>query len=277
MNLNLRLGNSASASSVLTSVSTSPANSSLLRVYPGQGTPDQPGLIYLHGGYFTDGCIDNSDALAEAVSETATVIVVGYPLAPSSVFPQTLESCFTVLEWVVRHAAKLRVDPTMLFIGGEQAGGALAAALAMVARDRNFGERKRKAGVAGQILVKPLLDPAQATPALREALRHPAREAWASYLTHHTDFNHPYASPLRSRRLAGLPPCLLLSEQEDPLRDEAALYREHLRHAGVPARLVYGEYGGDGDKPVGDARTQFEAAQIKSFLHEVAGRKGQAA
>ncbi|GIZ50142.1 alpha/beta hydrolase fold domain-containing protein [Noviherbaspirillum aridicola] len=209
-----------------------------LRIYRGPRSRAHPALVYLHGGDFASGSQDDATAIARALSDTATVVTVGYPLAPASVFPHTLEACFPVLAWVAEHAKALRIDPMRLYIGGEQAGGALAASLAMIARDRLF-DRAKTRRLAGQVLISPLLDPAQATPSLREAGDHPARQAWASYIVRPGDFNHPYASPLRSRRLAGMPPCLLLTAHDDPLRDEAKLYGRGLQSAGVPVQLQH--------------------------------------
>lgn len=238
-----------------------------LRVYRGPPSRPHPALVYLHGGHFTNGSQDDAAALAHAVTDTATVITVGYPLAPESVFPHTLEACFPILAWVAEHARSLGVDPKRLFIGGEQAGGALAAALAMIARDRLF-DRPKSRRLAGQILIAPLLDPEQATPSLREAAEHPSRQGWASYLVRPADFHHPYASPLRSRRLAGLPPCLLVTGRKDPLRDEAQMYGSRLRAAGVKVRLHHGASAGDAESA---SLAQPHVDLLKTFLKENAG------
>lgn len=224
-----------------------------------------PALVYLHGGHFVDGGPDDADPIARALAACATVIVAAYPLAPHSVFPDTMEACFSVLEWASRQARRLRVDPARLFIGGEQAGAALAAATAMMARDRLF-DRQKSRRLTGQVLITPLLDPVQATPSLREAGHHPAREAWARYLTRIGDFNHPYASPLRSRRLVGLPPCLLVSSRADPLHDEAELYRTWLQNAGVPVHFHLEPDAKSASYPDMQRRTQARAQLVDSFL-----------
>lgn len=193
-----------------------------LRIYNDVDHGRRPGIVYLHGGYFNSGSIEDADAIAREIRDSTVVISLAYPLAPAEPFPAALETAYTVLQWAARNARALGIDPARLYVGGDQAGATLAAATAMVARDRHFN-RGRTTRLAGQILIAPLLDPAQATPALREAGRHPCLRAWADYLAEPGDYNHPYASPLRSRRLKGLAPTLLVTTESDPMRDEAVL------------------------------------------------------
>lgn len=208
------------------------AQSVTLRMYNDAGSGRRPALVYLHGGYFNSGSIEDADPIARQLHDTAAVICVAYPLSPAAPFPAALETGYAVLQWVARNARELQVDPASLFVGGNQAGGTLAASIAMVARDRHFN-RSRGVRLAGQALITPLLDPAQATPALRDARQHPCLRAWADYLSRPSDYNHPYASPLRSRRLQGMAPTLLVTTETDPMRDEALLYANRLKEAGV--------------------------------------------
>ncbi|MFN3673945.1 MAG: alpha/beta hydrolase fold domain-containing protein, partial [Bosea sp. (in: a-proteobacteria)] len=116
-------------------------------------------------------------------------------------------------------------------VAGEEAGGNIAAALALMARDR-LGP-----ALAGQILLSPMLDPCLGTCSLREADAGPVgchwADGWADYLGSPDKAAHPYAAPVNASRLAGLPPALLISAQDDPLRDEAATYAARLLEAGV--------------------------------------------
>lgn len=203
-----------------------------LRIYRDTRGRRNPCLIYMHGGFFDSGRIEDADAIARAIKESATVITVGYPLAPIAVFPAAVETGFSVLQWAAYNARVLQIDPLRMFVGGDQAGGTLAAAVAMVARDRQFNH-VRNPQLAGQILITPLLDPAQGTAAMRDAGQHPCQRAWASYLPKPGDYHHPYASPLRSRRLAKLASTLLITTESDPMRDEANLYASNLIQANV--------------------------------------------
>jgi len=120
-----------------------------------------------------------------------------------------------------------------MFVAGEEAGGDLAAAMALMARDRQFPP------LAGQILLSPMLDACQGTASLRRSHAGPATCRWAAgwrhYLLDGGGTDHPYAIPGQARRLAGLPPALVLTAADDPLRDEALANRQRLGEAGVPA------------------------------------------
>lgn len=233
----------------------------LFRQRTGRG---QPCFIYLHGGYFNSGSIDEAADFARAVSSCADVIAVEYPLSPA-VFPTALETCFLALDWVARNARRLKVDPLRIHVGGTEAGGNLAAALAMLGRDRLF-DRHGQRQIVGQVLITPLLDPFQATPSLRAVASHPARLAWSEYLSKPNDAHHPYASPLRSRRLNGLPPALLVTAVDDPLRDEARLYASNLRNAGVDTIVHTNRKNSHTPTRPGDPGFASTVAAVVSFL-----------
>lgn len=235
-----------------------------IRIFRRTTALKQPCIIYLHGGYFHNGSIDDAVPFSRALSSAAIVIAIGYPLAPA-VFPAPLETCFSVLEWVARNARRLQVDPQRIYLGGDQAGGNLAASLAMICRDRLFDHHGRRQ-IRGQILITPLLDPAQATPSLREVAVHPARRAWSEYLSQPSDFLHPYASPLRSRRLRGLPAVLLVTADRHPLRDEAQLYATQLRKAGVEVLVHSNSETSQAPVNAGDPGFAATVAAVQSFL-----------
>lgn len=240
-----------------------------LRMYGNAERARRPALIYLHGGYFNSGRIEDADAIAREMRGTAAVICVAYPLAPASPFPAALETGYTVLQWAACNAVALGIDRANLFVGGDRAGGTIAAAIAMIARDRHFN-RGRGVRLAGQVLITPLLDPAQATAALRGTRQHPCLRAWPDYLSRPGDFNHPYASPLRSRRLAGLAPVLLISTGSDPMRDEASLYAQRLNDAHVPVSIQVLEAASV--IPVNPLDPAFDrtAALLESFIKDLA-------
>lgn len=241
-----------------------------LRMYGTAERARRPALVYLHGGYFNSGRIEDADAIARALRGTAAVVCVAYPLAPASPFPAALETGYAALQWVACNAGALGIDRGNLFVGGDQAGGSIAAAIAMIARDRHFN-RGRGVRLAGQMLITPLLDPAQATAALRGTRQHPCLRAWPDYLSRPAHFNHPYASPLRSRRLAGLAPVLLISTGSDPMRDEASLYAQRLSEAHVPVSIQM--YEAASAMPVHPVDPAFDrtAAMLETFIKNLVG------
>lgn len=204
-----------------------------LRIQGPRGGSGRPLVLHFHGGTFVDGDLDSGACMADLLLQAgATVVSVAYPLAPEHRFPVAVEAGYAALQWSWGQRAKLAGRLARLFVAGDEAGGNLAAAVALVARDR--------AGppLAGQVLVAPMLDPCSGTASLREKLQCELHckwaEGWQQYLRGPMDAEHPYAVPAHASRLAGLPPTLILSAQDDPLRDEAQAYGARLRAAGVP-------------------------------------------
>lgn len=194
----------------------------------------KPVIVYFHGGLFNCGSVEDAAGLARMLADDCVVVCVDYPLAPQLHFPDTVEVVFDATQWVHKQAKKLGADPKQLFVAGDQAGGNLAAVVAMMARDRGLG---RGGHLKGQILINPMLDPGQSTLSMRAAEDCPCRKAWADYLPVASDALHPYAAPLHSKRLAELAPALILTSDNDPLRDEAELYASRLIAAGVSVRV----------------------------------------
>lgn len=208
------------------------------RLYVPAEVPDAAGLVlHLHGGHFNSGSLAEGEAVATALTEAGAVVFsLAYPLAPALRFPDTLESIYGVLEVLARGRARWTTRKAPLYVAGEEAGGNLAAALAMMARDRGGPT------LAGQILLSPMLDSCLGTASLRGVQAGPVgcrwADGWADYLGTPDRAAHPYAAPLQATRLSGLPPALLISAQDDPMRDEAAQYAARLGHAGVTVRHV---------------------------------------
>lgn len=195
-----------------------------------------PLVLYFHGGLFNCGLLQDAEHLARAVSRVAVFVCVEYPLAPAFRFPETVEVAFEALQWASAHAAGFGADPARIIIAGDQAGGNLAAATALVARDRSAPAGTLRP-LAGQILLTPLLDPHQASDSMRAATDCPCRKGWAEYLPFISDAMHPYAAPVHSMRLGNLPPALIMTAELDPLRDEAEQYAAKLIAAGVAVRV----------------------------------------
>ncbi|MBU7572875.1 MAG: alpha/beta hydrolase [Hydrogenophaga sp.] len=191
-----------------------------------------PLVLHFHGGAFISGDLDSGACLAELLASSGAVVAsLAYPLAPAHRFPDAVEAGYTTLEWLFKQRTRLAGAGAPLFVAGEEAGGNIAAAVAMMVRDRAHPP------LAGQILVAPMLDPCGATPSLRQTMGESTgckwMDGWQQYLRGPMDAEHPYAVPCRAQRLAGLPPALILTGGDDPMRDEALAYADRLREAGI--------------------------------------------
>jgi acetyl esterase len=191
-----------------------------------------PLVVHFHGGAFVSGDLASGEQMAQMLVDAGAVVVsVAYPLAPAHRFPQAVEAGYAALEWSWRQRAKLAGRDAAVYVAGDEAGGNLAAAIALVARDRAHPP------LAGQVLVAPMLDPCVGTASLRETMQCDTgckwAEGWQQYLRGPMDAEHPYAVPGKATRLAGLPPALILTSGDDPMRDEAMAYAARLRGAGI--------------------------------------------
>lgn len=192
-------------------------------------------VLHLHGGAFTGGSLAQGEAVATMLAEAGAVVIsLDYPLAPAHRFPEALEAAYAALHSIGKGRARWAAKHAPLYVAGEEAGGNLAAALALMARDRHGP------ALAGQILLSPMLDACVGTCSLREADAGPVgchwADGWAQYLGTPDKAAHPYAAPVNASRLAGLAPALLISAEDDPMRDEAAAYAARLQEAGVSVR-----------------------------------------
>ena len=205
-----------------------------VRIYAPGGT-DLPALVYLHGGGWVLGDLDAPDALCRRLANAARCVVVSvdYPLAPEHPFPVALEASYAVTKWLAENARSLDVDPSRIAVGGESAGGNLAAAMALAARDRG-GPR-----LVFQVLLVPVLNYAFDTPSYAEnaegyrLTRNEMQWFWSHYLRDVADGANPYASLLRANDLSGVPPAVIVIAEFDPLRDEGEAYARRLRDSGV--------------------------------------------
>jgi acetyl esterase len=193
-------------------------------------------VLHVHGGAFTSGDLDSGAYLAHLMADADAVVVsVAYPLAPAHPFPTAVETGYAALEWLYKQRSKLAGAEPRIYVAGEEAGGNLAAAVTLVARDMAHPP------LAGQVLVAPMLDPCTGTPSLREATCDASgckyTEGWQQYLRSPRDAEHPYAVPGRVWRLADLPPTLVLTGADDPMRDEALAYAHRLEAGGIPVRI----------------------------------------
>ncbi|HBZ06855.1 alpha/beta hydrolase [Massilia haematophila] len=199
-------------------------------------------IVFFHGGGFVAGDLDDADGflrhLADA-SHAQVVLASNYTLATVRPFPAAVEDAHAVLLWAKKNKTKLGWSGKRMLVAGIEAGANLAAVCALMSRDRGTPK------LAGQILLMPMLDPGLSTCSMREMPNCPDREQLADtcaagyrgYLPHAADRTHPYASPLQSSRLRNLPPALILSAEDDPLRDEAEAYGAKLTTFGVRATV----------------------------------------
>ncbi len=185
---------------------------------------DRALLLWLHGGSFTDGSLADSRDRSELLAEAgADVVALDYPLAPEHAFPASLTAAFQALQALATQPAKLTGSAhTALFVGGEEAGGKHAPAL------------------AGQLLVSPMLDPRLGSASMREGecggCECHYAQGWKAYLGTCINADHPYAVPLNASRLGSLAPALVLSLAGHPLNDEARRYAAALRGHGGSAQ-----------------------------------------
>ena len=214
------------------------AGSIPIRVYRPAGVPDAtrlPVLVFFHGGGWVIGDLDTHDTLCRQLTAEAgiSVVAVDYRLAPEHKFPAAADDAWAATKWVVEHAAELGVDPGKLAVGGDSAGGNLAAVVALQARDAGGPAIKLQA------LLYPVTDMGAETQSYRDLAdgymltREGMRWFIAHYLGKPQDAEDWRASPIRARSFAGVAPALIVTAGYDPLREEGDAYAQKLRAAGV--------------------------------------------
>jgi acetyl esterase len=213
-----------------------PAGPVPLRIYRPGATPRLPLIVFYHGGGFVLCDLDSHDALCRSLANATgfAVASVAYRLAPEARFPEPLEDCYAALVALVGRAAEWGFDADRVAVCGDSAGGNLAAAVALLARDRG-GPRLRHQG-----LIYPVTDAGCDTASMRELAtgfmlsREIMQWFWNCYLASAADGADGRASPLRAKDLGGLPPATIVTAEFDPLRDEGEAYADRLRESGVP-------------------------------------------
>lgn len=190
-----------------------------------------PLVLYLRGTGVCDPVrLSVNSVIATLVSAGATVVEPDFGGGEGIIFPQAFEQMFDLLSWLSSRRARVAGRKSPLIVAGVEAGGSLAAGLALKARDQNSDM------LDGQVLISPLLDPLMATASFRRAgasQRDQWSEWWYRYLGGHY---HPYAAPSLCSRMARAAPAAVLTAQDDPLRDETVEYAARLENAGVAVR-----------------------------------------
>jgi acetyl esterase len=199
-----------------------------------------PTLVFYHGGGFVIGNLDTHDGLCRMIANEsgARVIAVDYRLAPEHKFPAAVDDSDAALTWVASHASELGVNASRLAVGGDSAGGGLAAVVAQMARDRGGPK------LAYQLLLFPVTQIGGETRSMRERAEgfflEKATLDWfySHYMGSGGDRNDVRASPLLAKSFAGLPPAYVVAAGYDPLHDEGVAYAEKLKSAGVPVSVA---------------------------------------
>jgi acetyl esterase/lipase len=213
-----------------------------IRVYRSADGPSTlPGLLWIHGGGYVLGNIQQDDLMMQHIVEAVGCLIVSveYRLAPEHPFPAPVGDCYAALKWMAQHTAELGVDPSRIAADGSSAGGGLAAGLALLARDRG------EVAVAFQLLIYPMIDDRDAT-ASSEAFadapiwnRQANRNGWRAYLgdaAGGADVS-PYAAAARATDLSKLPPTYIAVGSAEVFLDEDMEYALRLTRVGIPVEL----------------------------------------
>jgi acetyl esterase len=222
-----------------------------VRVYRPSPDPGLPVFVVFHGGGWVIGSAEEFDGIARQLANAsgAVVVSVDYRLAPEHPYPAPLDDCWRALQWTVAHAAEFGADATRIAVGGDSAGGNLAAVCAHRARDEGLD-------LALQVLVYPVCDCDFGTASYSDNAEGYLleREEMQWFFDCYTgggkhDPADPSISPLRAPNLAGVAPALVVTAEFDPLRDEGEAYAARLRAAGVEVEtrrydgLIHGFFG----------------------------------
>jgi acetyl esterase len=207
-----------------------------------------PGLVFFHGGGWVIGDLDSHDVACRKLADEGQLIVISvdYRLAPEHKFPAAVDDAVAATTWIAGHANELGIDASRLLVGGDSAGGNLAAVVAISARDGHGP------AIAGQVLIYPATDFAMTHSSHREPetsilLTHSVIRWFRDhYLNDEADIGDWRASPARAKTLVGLPPAYVLTAGADPLRDEGDEYARRLKDAGVAVthRTFPGQFHG---------------------------------
>ena len=215
-----------------------------IRIYRSTNETNTPGLVFFHGGGWTTNFLDTYEYALRNIANLGklTIVAVQYQKAPEHPFPVPFDDCFATLEWVFKNCSKLGINPNQIGVGGDSAGGNLAAAVALKNRDTKLGK------LAFQLLIYPCLDfemnyQSAKTFATGFNLSTQAmRWFWNAYLPNTNDRANKYAVPAAEKNYANLPAAIILTAENDPLVDDGKNYANLLEAAGN--KVVYKDYAG---------------------------------
>lgn len=253
-----------------------------VRVYASRGEQrdPQPAILYLHGGSWIAGSPETHDFITASLAANtgAVLLSVHYRRAPENPFPAPTEDAYAALCWVAQEAESLGIDPTRIAIAGDSAGANLAAACALMARNRGGP------AIVHQTLLYPTLDNDLETESYHAGTdpilsRTAMKEALEAFLPAGTSLTDGYALPMRAASLAGLPPACLSISALDPLRDDGVRYASRLEAAGVPTvlrigpGLIHGYVRMRRLSAVAEAEFQAVCSEIRTALNLPEGRR----
>nr|WP_281427635.1 alpha/beta hydrolase [Mesobacillus maritimus] len=206
-----------------------------VRIYTPEGEGPFPALVYYHGGGWVIGNLDTVEVPCRLLTNRANCVVISvdYRLAPEHKFPAAAEDAYSAVQWVVDNASSIGVDSARVAVGGDSAGGNLAAVVALMAKD------KGGPSISYQMLIYPVTNHNYDTQSYKDnaegyfLTKSTMEWFWNHYLRNEEDGKNPYASPLLAEDVSGLPPALVITGGFDPLRDEGEAYAEKLKAAGV--------------------------------------------
>jgi len=213
-----------------------------IRVYSPDSSNGLPILVFFHGGGFVAGTLDAYDAPLRSVANRCKckVVSVAYRLAPETKYPAAVDDAYAATKWVAENASAIAGDPRRIAVGGDGAGGNLAAVVALMARERSTPR------LVFQALIYPMLDASTMRPSWFTESNAPAvtrdvkHKVLSAYLPIAAQLSDPYVSPLRASNLANLPPALLIAYgAEDPMRAESEEYARHLKKDGVATTISF--------------------------------------
>ncbi|MFI5585312.1 alpha/beta hydrolase [Amycolatopsis sp. NPDC051758] len=246
-----------------------------VRLYLPEAAGPVPVFVWIHGGGWTIGSVEENEVASRAVCAAASVAVaaVEYRLAPEDPYPAAPSDCYAVLEWLAAGGAGPAVAPSRIAVGGESAGGNLSTVVSLIARDRGGPP------IAAQVLICPVFghpDDGHASYAdfatgygmTADAMRF----FFAQYAPDPSRLDDPYLLPSRARDLSGLPPALVLTAEYDVLRDEGEAFARRLSEAGVAVDLtryagqIHGFYGLYTDLPASPRSHAEVAAYLRGIF-----------
>jgi acetyl esterase len=222
-----------------------------VRIYTPFGPGPFPILVWFHGGGWVVGDLDGADATARhlTVGAGCVTISVDYRLAPETKFPGAADDCYAATVWAAQHAARINGDASRIAVGGDSAGGNLAAVVSLMARDRATPP------LVFQLLVYPVTERDFETDSYQRCAdgyllsRDSMKWYWNHYMRTPADAANPYAAPAQAKDVSNLPAALVITAEYDPLCDEGEAYAQRLKDAGVPTTcsryegMIHGFFG----------------------------------
>ena len=210
------------------------------RIFTPEGVGPFPVLVWFHGGGWVIGDLDRSDGVCRSMCGDANCIVISvdYRLAPETKFPGPVEDCYAATKWAYENASSLNGDPDKILVGGDSAGGNLAATVSIMAKDRKTPK------IIFQVLVYPVITKDFTTQSYKDngesygLTKGTMIWFWDQYLKNESDADNPYAAPIKNKNPEGLPEAFLLTAEYDPLKDEGEAYAKFLNQHSVKTEYI---------------------------------------